>query len=335
MADSITTQEDKDKLKLPVLKAGDTLMVGKFKNRKAEITGFDKDKHGQPVAKTDKGDQQIFKGRVAKLMPEAFDPLEWKDDILEGILDDPWLESPAATTSAQPRESKFSFIQGELTEARYLRIPRDAAGSTQADIAETFFEHVLMFQQMRYEDPQSAQDYAKETMRFRSFDKMKPGATDLHNLAAILNNPEEYDDVTGDDRVTPVLPINQFRRYLSDTVRGDMNPSQDRQFLYKLEKQLFIGNSILRRLRRIAQDYSMSTPGERKQMASRLFLHFKQDQRYRSDLFKAWSKFAKNLAINPEDIKMAQEKGFKVPGWAKWAAAIAAAFYAGHKAGKG
>jgi hypothetical protein len=57
-----------DTLKLPDLEVGDILMVGKFKNRTATIKGFKTDKHGQPVAKTDKGDQQIFKGRVKKLM---------------------------------------------------------------------------------------------------------------------------------------------------------------------------------------------------------------------------------------------------------------------------
>ena len=57
-----------EELKLPTLKVGDEMMVGKFKNRKATITGFKTDKHGQPIAKTDKGDQQIFKGRLKKLM---------------------------------------------------------------------------------------------------------------------------------------------------------------------------------------------------------------------------------------------------------------------------
>lgn len=55
-------------LTLPTLKVGDEIMVGKFKNRTATITGFTTDKHGQPIAKTDKGDQQIFKGRIKKLM---------------------------------------------------------------------------------------------------------------------------------------------------------------------------------------------------------------------------------------------------------------------------
>ena len=70
IVDKELTEAKEDKLELPDLEVGDELMVGKFKNRKAEIKGFDKDKHNQPIAKTDKGDQQIFKGRVKKIMPE-------------------------------------------------------------------------------------------------------------------------------------------------------------------------------------------------------------------------------------------------------------------------
>src|ERR1017187_7233061 len=54
---------------LPRLDVGDVLLVGKFKNRKATITGFSSDENNQPVAQTDKGDQKIFKPRIAKLMP--------------------------------------------------------------------------------------------------------------------------------------------------------------------------------------------------------------------------------------------------------------------------
>ena len=54
---------------LPALAVGDVLLVGKFKNRKATITGFSTDEHNQPVAHTDKGDHKIFKPRIAKLMP--------------------------------------------------------------------------------------------------------------------------------------------------------------------------------------------------------------------------------------------------------------------------
>lgn len=81
-------------LKLPDLEVGDTLLVGKFKNRKAEIKGFSTDEHGQPVAQTTKGDQKIFKPRIAKLMPgaevpkpepqtEAEEPKPGKSEVLD------------------------------------------------------------------------------------------------------------------------------------------------------------------------------------------------------------------------------------------------------------
>lgn len=53
----------------PSISVGDEVKVGKFKNRKAEVKGFKKDDNGQPVLKTTKGDQKLFKPRVTKLEP--------------------------------------------------------------------------------------------------------------------------------------------------------------------------------------------------------------------------------------------------------------------------
>lgn len=55
----------------PTIRKGDEVKVGKFKNRKAEVKGFDVDDHGQPVLKTTKGDQKLFKPRISKLEPKA------------------------------------------------------------------------------------------------------------------------------------------------------------------------------------------------------------------------------------------------------------------------
>ena len=60
----------KKAFELPTLAVGDVLLVGKFKNRRATITGFTSDENNQPVAQTDKGEQKIFKPRIAKLLPE-------------------------------------------------------------------------------------------------------------------------------------------------------------------------------------------------------------------------------------------------------------------------
>jgi hypothetical protein len=54
----------------PKIKKGDEIKKGKFKNSKAEVTGFTTDDHGQPVLKTTKGDEKLFKPRISKLEPK-------------------------------------------------------------------------------------------------------------------------------------------------------------------------------------------------------------------------------------------------------------------------
>lgn len=56
------------KFELPTLEVGDIIFIGKWKNRRAVIKGFGKDENNQPIVKTDKGDVQMFKFRIPKLM---------------------------------------------------------------------------------------------------------------------------------------------------------------------------------------------------------------------------------------------------------------------------
>ena len=60
--------DETDTYQPPELSVGDRILKGKFKNSPAEIKGFTKDKHNQPVLKTNKGEVQLFKPRVTKLM---------------------------------------------------------------------------------------------------------------------------------------------------------------------------------------------------------------------------------------------------------------------------
>jgi len=62
--------ENKKELTPDKLEVGDVVMLGKFKNRKAEITGFDTDSNGQPELKTTKGKTKLYKPRIVKLMPK-------------------------------------------------------------------------------------------------------------------------------------------------------------------------------------------------------------------------------------------------------------------------
>ena len=80
--ESVNEEED-DTLTLPKLNVGDELKTGRWKNKKSEITGFKKDKNNHPVAKTTKGDVQVLKPRVTKLMPEGLDLTEVRGGTLK------------------------------------------------------------------------------------------------------------------------------------------------------------------------------------------------------------------------------------------------------------
>ena len=50
------------------LNKGDNVLFGKFKNKKAVVQDFKKDDKGQPILDTDKGDVQLLKIRIPKLV---------------------------------------------------------------------------------------------------------------------------------------------------------------------------------------------------------------------------------------------------------------------------
>lgn len=79
-------ESEAESLQVPSITVGDSIFVGKFKNRKATVTGFGKDKHGQPILHTTKGDQQLFKPRLAKLMKDEVD----EDAAPRVIIDKGW-----------------------------------------------------------------------------------------------------------------------------------------------------------------------------------------------------------------------------------------------------
>lgn len=55
----------------PEIKVGDEILFGKFKNKKATVKGFGTNpKTGQPTLLTSKGEMDIYKVRISKLLPK-------------------------------------------------------------------------------------------------------------------------------------------------------------------------------------------------------------------------------------------------------------------------
>jgi len=208
----------------------------------------------------------------------------------------------------------FEFIREEITEARYIRTGADALGRDMTDVAESFFEQLLMLQQMRFENPAFAKKYAKDTLKFMNFSGIKPGATDLHNLASIVNNPNKYKGVTSSNN-NIVFDELGTKRYLRDIASGRDNVAMDRTFLIKQQKNLGISSSFLKQARRVSADYGRSGTGERAGLSARMVNSQRLDGKFRSDISKQYMGTVKNKKLIP------QEK--KLPLWAKAAAGFA------------
>lgn len=210
----------------------------------------------------------------------------------------------------------FEFIREELTEARYIRGANDTIGRDMSDVSESFFEQLLMLQQMRYENPKFAQKYAKDTLKYMNFDSVKPGGTDLHNLAAIISNPGKYQGVTGGGQTFDELA---FKRYLRDIAAGRENMSMDRAFLMRQQKNLGIDSGFLKAARRVSADYGRSNKGERSALSARMVNSQRVDGKFRSDISKQYMSTVSANKLVPKD-----KEG--LPLWAKAAGAFAAGY---------
>ena len=195
----------------------------------------------------------------------------------------------------------YDFLTQELTEARYIRNVRDTVGRTADGIAEGFYEHLLVLQQMRYENPSWARKYAKDTMRFMSFNNIRTGGTDLHNLASILNNPSKFAGNVGSSNLR--FDELGFKRYLRNIVDGRYMPGQDRAFLLKMQKNLSIDNGLLKQARRLMADYGTTSNSERASVSSRMVNSFRNDNQYKSDMYRPYAGTIKNNKVMPTTKK--------------------------------
>jgi len=208
----------------------------------------------------------------------------------------------------------FEFIREEITEARYIRTAADTIGRDATDVAESFFEQLIMLQQMRFENPTFAKKYAKDTLKFMNFSSVKPGGTDLHNLASIIANPGKYKGVTSGGTVS--FDELGFKRYLRDIAAGRSNTGMDRTFLMKQQKNLGITSSFLKQARRASADYGRTSAGERTGLSARMVNSQRQDGKFRSDISKQYMGTIKDKKLIPDE-----KKG--LPLWAKAAGAFA------------
>lgn len=180
----------------------------------------------------------------------------------------------------------FEFIQ-EISEARIYKNGDTLKGKHAADIAKIAFLSIMMLEVLRNADLKYSKQYASSTLPDQGFTAMRPSASDLHNLLAILSNQDKYSDKI-DTNLNISVPVLQLKRYLRDVASGHKDIALDRQLFKTLENNLQIHDSTLSNIRRNVADWQATTPGEKdtiirliKQLANSLsqqtdlYQHFK------------------------------------------------------------
>ena len=114
--------EDKTTLNPPSISIGDEVKVGKWKNRKAEVKGFTTDDHGQPVLKTTKGDQKLYKPRVTKLEPK--ENLDEEQNELLHCFDNSWrLMMNLIKDEPTQVQDRYKLVHATVTNAEGRTFP--------------------------------------------------------------------------------------------------------------------------------------------------------------------------------------------------------------------
>lgn len=163
---------------------------------------------------------------------------------------------------------KFELLN-ELAESRIFQYRDDFKNKSARELADLLFSTVLLLEILRHKSLRTAKEYAGRTINYGEFDGIRPGSTDLANLASVLLNQEKFDAEINSDRKISV-PELQFKRYLRDLSSGRDPGNQDREFLLKLEDYLRVNDGELRNLRRIVAYWAASTSIDKKNAADQL-----------------------------------------------------------------
>ena len=153
---------------------------------------------------------------------------------------------------------KLAFLD-ELTESRMFRHQRDFSSFSNRDLAELAMISLLVI--YVNQDQEHVRRYLEETIGMGDFDTVRSSITDLANVIAVLKNFQNYKIEIRNSAIS--FPVMQFKNFARQIISRQLDVSQGRRLIFAFEDFLKINSSELRVLRRIALDYSQSSPSDR------------------------------------------------------------------------
>lgn len=164
-----------------------------------------------------------------------------------------------------------------------------------------------------------AQDYARKTLSYVDFKGFRSSATDLYNLLAILQDPNQINlEKLKPHKSNEILagrmhlPVLQTKAYLHRMAANKIQTEQDRQYFFKLDSGLAISNPDYSAIRRLASDWPRLLPRERKLVVTRLLLALRHmgtsDVLKQLEIVSKIKNYELNDVCNPETGKNCDTK---------------------------
>ena len=198
-----------------------------------------------------------------------------------------------------------------VSEGRIVRRQSDLQRYTFQEITERIYLSFLALTLLRnfQQTLGFTKSYARDTLAYGSFDRVRPTSNDLHNmLAVVAGDPEITKKLANKNaamalRQRQTVPVLAIRRYLRDFKNSF-------QFLSNLESALGIGNLDYKNLRRAISDYA-NLDARRKKLTTTRLLQALKAKLSGTDLQRKAQEFADKQKLELDNVVDAERT---VPG---------------------
>ena len=228
---------------------------------------------------------------------------------------------------------ELDFVNDLMTEARMFRSRHGLSDYSAREMADNTFAHMIALQVMNREFKYSsvASTYAGRTASYGNFDYFRSNGTDLyamiHSLFGKGSITKFNDEKNSEILLKRMRPnMQQIKGFLLHISSSGANADKEKRMLMQLQSMLFVNDSRLRSMKRLAGDYENLTTREKRTLISSLLTYFRANSP-KSSL----TSYIRKLASERDFVDGDKVKTSK----AMAAGAALAGAYIGYKLGRG
>ncbi len=229
---------------------------------------------------------------------------------------------------------ELDFIDNLLTEARMFKSRQGVSKYSAREIADLIFAHCIAVQVMNREFKYTsvAKSYASRTTSYGNYDYFRSNGTDLYVMihsmfgkGSIIQFADEKNSKILLNRIKS--DVTPFREFLNHVGSSKANTDMEQRMLMRLQGALYISDSKLRSMKRLAGDWENLKTREKRTLVSSLLTYFRSNAP-KSSLMTYIQKLARERDFVDGGEKVKTSKAMAV------GAALAGA-YLGYKLGRG